>query len=311
MKHIFGPVNSRRLGLSLGIDLLPHKICSFDCIYCELGVTRKLSCLRQEYVPTSRICDEIDTFFASGQNSTPVDVVTITASGEPTLHVVLGDIISHLKQKTTKPVAVLTNSSLLHLDEVRRELGQADILVPSLDAALPATFRKINRPATQIDLEQMIEGLTAMHTEFDGKFHLEVLLAKDINHSTEDIAALKKAIAKIQPDSIQLNTVARPPAEPFAKPIPPAELNEIARRLEGPIDIITDYTDKKTASHRPALANEILAMLSRRPCTSVDICQALKIETLPATDLLQNMLKAGQVQKTNHNNEEYYKVIND
>jgi len=311
MKYIFGPVNSRRLGASLGIDLLPRKICSFDCIYCEIGTTTELTAQRREYVPTSDICREIEQFLATPGADDQVDIFTVTASGEPTLHSGLGEIIGHLKRQSPKPVAVLTNGSLVHLPEVRRELALADLLVPSLDAALETSFRKVNRPAKEIALDQMIEGLAALRREAKGRFHLEILLVRGINHSPADIAALNRAIGLIKPDLVQLNTVARPPAEPFAKALSRVELEEIARCLPGPVEIIAAPPHGRATPDRPAMAEEILAMLMRRPCTTADICLALNIEPAPAAALLRNLETAGRVRRTNHNNEEYYKVINE
>ncbi|MBU4394464.1 MAG: radical SAM protein, partial [Proteobacteria bacterium] len=155
MKYLFGPVYSRRLGHSLGIDLLPPKICSLNCVYCEVGPTTDLTCDRKEYVPTEEILKEIDQVLARGAAERHIDVFTLTAMGEPTLHTGLGEIIAYLKKKTDKPVAVLTNGTLFFDPKVRAELSAADIVIPSLDAARQESFDRVNQPAAAVNLEQV------------------------------------------------------------------------------------------------------------------------------------------------------------
>jgi wyosine [tRNA(Phe)-imidazoG37] synthetase (radical SAM superfamily) len=302
MKYLFGPVNSRRLGLSQGIDLLPPKICTFNCIFCEIGPTTNLTCELREYTPTSEIIAEIDLLLAGSHP--PIDVFTITASGEPALHTGLAQIIAHLKQKTAKPVAVLTNGSLLYRQEVRQALQKADIVIPSLDAALETSFRKINRPAECVNLTDIISGLVQFVEEFKGEVWLEILLIKGINDSPAEIAALSKAVAEIQPDKIQLNTVARPPLESYAAPLGEKELQEISRQLPGPVEIIVDFTGRKGKRCGNATAADILAMLQRRPCTESDICEALNLDQV--RPLLDSMLKKGDLTRTMHSGKTFY-----
>ena len=302
MKYLFGPVNSRRLGLSQGIDLLPAKICDFNCIYCEIGPTTNLTCERQEYTPTSEIIAEINLLLANSHP--PIDIFTITASGEPTLHTGLGRIIAHLKQKTAKPVAVLTNGSLLYRQEVRRELQEADIVIPSLDAALEQNFRKINRPAECVSLADIINGMKLFCKEFNGQVWLEILLLKGINDSPEEIAALRKAVADIQPNKIQLNTVARPPLESYAAPLGEKELKEISRQLPGSVEIIVDFAKRKRKNCGNATEADILAMLQRRPCTASDICEALNLARVQP--LLDHMITENLLARTMHSGKIFY-----
>lgn len=307
MKYLFGPVNSRRLGLSQGIDLLPDNICNFDCVYCEVGATRILTCERGEYSPSAEIITEIDRLLADPAAPLP-DVFTITASGEPTLHTGLGTIIRHLKASTAAPVAVLTNGSLLFRPEVRAELAAADIVVPSLDAALPRSHRRINRPAPCADLETIIGGLVSFRQEFHGEIWLEILLVKNLNDSEEDITALREAAARIRPDRIQLNSVARPPLESFALPMGPEEMEAIAARFPGRVEILVDLTRRKRNRHGQATIEEILEMLRRRPCTLDDICEALNLEPAPTRDVLAKLQKENQLNIVTHNHGEYYQV---
>jgi len=308
MKHVFGPVNSRRLGISQGIDLLPPKICNLDCIYCEVGPTTEFTCDRKEYVPTAEIIAELAALFADRDAVASVDVFTITASGEPTLHTGIGEIIRFIKNNTDKPVAVLTNGTLLHLEEVRNDLMAADIVIPSLDAALPQSYRKVNRPAKCASLDLLLTGLTLFRKQFRGQFWLEILLVKGINDSPDDIAALAKAINEINPDRIQLNTVARPPLEGFARPLSQEELGSVAKQFDQPVEIIVDFEKRKRDGFRPIIESEILHLLQRRPCTASDICEALNLDESRIVPFLDELVMAGRICRTIHDNKEYYQI---
>jgi len=308
MKYVFGPVNSRRLGISQGIDLVPPKICNFNCIYCEIGATTTQTCTRKEYVPLPELLAEIDTVLADRELLAHLDVFTITGSGEPTLHSGIGQVIRYLKEKTGKPVVVLTNGALLSLPEVRRDLLEADIVIPSLDAAREESYRRINRPAVCSPLTELIEGLIAFRREFSGKFWLEILLAKGINDSPEDIAALVAAVEKIRPDKVQLNTVARPPLESFAKPLTQAELEAVARQLPGVVEILVDFTTREREKFRNLSEDEIIEMLKRRPCTSNDVSEALNLDPDTTQILLQKMAASGHIIETTHHDKRYYQT---
>lgn len=309
MKYLFGPVNSRRLGLSLGIDLLPPKTCNFNCIYCEVGPTTHFTCERKEFSPTEEIIAEIDSFLAKNDPSRPIDIFTITASGEPTLHSGLGEIITHIKKKSNRPVAVITNSSLLYRDDVRSELHLADIVIPSLDSAREESFRKINRPARCSELKHIIDGLILFSREFSGQLWLEVLLAKNINDSAQDIDALKDVLSRIRPQKIQLNTVVRPPLEDFARPLEAKELETIARMLPGNVEIIADFGKRKRANARSAQKTEILEMLQRRPCTRTDICEALNLDSKSTAEILLQLEKSGEIVQMAHRKNSYYQIL--
>lgn len=329
MKHIFGPVNSRRLGRSLGIDLLPNKICNFDCIYCEVGATTQHTCERREYVPTEEILAEIDQYCADPAHLSQVDVVTVTASGEPTLHAGLGRILRFLKERTGKPVAVLTNGTNLNRPDVVEELCLADIVIPSLDAALPESFRRLNRPAPCVDLGEMIEGLVSFSHAFTGELWLEILVAKGINDSREDIAALLGVIARMRLTRVQLNTVARPPLEKFALPVSQEHLREIAALIGAVpgvprVEIIGHGISfaqgggtvaPEAASPRLAgvdVLEEIVQMLQRRPCTAADINRIFpqggpdKIE-----QLLEPLVQSGRIEKRLHRDRTFYQYCGD
>lgn len=326
MDHIFGPVNSRRLGRSLGIDLLKEKTCNFNCIYCEVGPTTHLTDKRREYVPTRRILDEIDEYCLAGQRLGNVDVITITASGEPTLHSGLAEIIGHLK-KYGKPIAVLTNGATLMHGEVRAALRAADLVIPSLDSALPESFQKINRPLPGLRLPDVIHGLLTFSREFTGQLWLEILLARDINDSDEDIAALAGVTRQMRLDRIQLNTVARPPLEEFANPVPASRLRAVAdffssipgsppvellvnpppARCAGEADQPADSAGPRDQAAAELLVGEIVDMLKRRPCTAADINRIFQLGGPDKVGrLLEPLVLSGRLETRLHDNEIYY-----
>jgi wyosine [tRNA(Phe)-imidazoG37] synthetase (radical SAM superfamily) len=209
-KYLFGPVPSRRLGMSLGIDLVPHKICSLNCIYCECGCTTNLTLKRKEYVPYNDVVKELDNYFSNNPNP---DYITFSGSGEPTLNSRIGDVLQFIKlKKPDIPVAVLTNGTLFYQKQPRRELLNADLVLPSLDAASELSFRKINRPFHNLNIQMYIQGLQDFRNEYKGKIWLEVLIIPGYNDSNADLKLLKQAFDKIQPEIIQLNTLDRPGA---------------------------------------------------------------------------------------------------
>ncbi len=211
MSSIFGPVPSRRLGRSLGIDVIPPKTCSFDCIYCESGPTTRLSVTRENFVDLSEILVELSAFLRLHPNAT--DVLTLSSAGEPTLYTGLGELIAAVKKTHPRfPLIVLTNGSLLWEPEVRRRLLKADRVVPSLDAVTTTVFRKINRPHPSLEPEQIIEGIRAFRMEYKGQLHVEIALVSGVNDSPGELSALAHVIESIRPDKIELNTVVRPPA---------------------------------------------------------------------------------------------------
>ncbi|HBI16377.1 MAG TPA: radical SAM protein [Desulfobulbaceae bacterium] len=330
MKHIFGPVNSRRLGRSLGIDLLPKKICNFDCIYCEVGATTLHTCERREYVPTEDILAEIEQYCADPARLGQVDVVTVTASGEPTLHAGLGRIIRFLKERTGKPVAVLTNGTNLTRPDVVEELCQADIVIPSLDSALQESFRRLNRPAPCVDLGETIEGLVSFSHAFAGELWLEILVAKNVNDSREDIAALLRVIARMRLTRVQLNTVARPPLEKFALPVSQERLQEIAALIaavpgvprvdiiahgisifaQGEGDVAAEAAPLR--QDRVDILEQIVQMLQRRPCTAADIDRIFLLGG-PARieQLLEPLVQSGRIVKRLHRDRMFYQYCGD
>ena len=274
-KYLFGPVPSRRLGISLGVDLVPHKVCSLDCVYCECGPTTKLTVHKKEYVLYDKVTAELDHFF---KNNPDPDYITFSGSGEPTLNVRLGDILEFIKlKKPNIPVAVLTNGTLLYQQRVRQNLLKADVVLPSLDAASKNAFLKINRPAKKLDLNEYIHGLELFRKEYPGKIWLEVLIIPGYNDDETNLRSLKQAFHKILPDKIQLNTLDRPGIVNDLRPASQSELQRIVDfwRPEN-VEIIAKPPKRKDIkSYRKDTETAILETISRRPCTLEDLVKIL------------------------------------
>lgn len=313
MNCIFGPVQSRRLGRSLGIDLFRTKLCNLNCIYCEVGRTLAPVGQRSAYSDTRALFAEIDQFCADSARLAEVDVVTVTAKGEPTLHSDLGRILRHLKQVSSKPVAVLTNGTTLDDPQVRADLMAADIITPSLDAARESSFRAIDRPMAELRLAAIIDGLTTFTHAYAGKLWLEILLAQGINDAPEDIEALITAIRPMRVDRLQLNTVIRPPAEAFALPVAQERLAAIADQLHQALNLPVDlpftpattpiFPEQPASAHAPAngtamesVLRDIVAMLQRRPCTAADIDRTFHLNGPAQVEhLLEPLIRSGRL----------------
>ncbi len=275
--HIFGPVLSRRLGVSLGVDLVTHKICSMDCIYCECGKTTQLTNERKEYVPFDRVTKELDHYF---DNHPDPDYITFSGSGEPTLNSHLGRIIDHIKEKRPGVnVAVLTNASLFSVLQVREQLLKADLVVPSLDAVTPGTFSNINRPCTTITVEDIISGMLDFKTVYKGKVWLEVFILPGINDAAGDLDKLKNVIKQIHPDRVQLNTLDRPGTLQHIRPATARELSRVIKSLDfQPIEIIAKVQETvRTSIKRDDIRQAILETIHRRPCTKTDLQKVLGV----------------------------------
>ncbi len=284
-QYIFGPVPSRRLGRSLGVDLVPFKTCSYDCIYCQLGRTTNKTIERREWFPMDSVLRQL-----KDKLSSQPDYITLSGSGEPTLYSRCGELIGRIKQITNIPVAVLTNGSLLWMPEVRESLKCADLVIPSLDAGSETLFRYINRPHPEISFEKMLDGLITFRKDYHGPYWLEVFLAAGLSTTDKEIENLKSAIALIQPDKVQINTVTRPPAEPFVEPVPGSQLERIASHLFPNAEVIADYRAISQRHECLSQQEDILMLLKRRPCTIEDISNGLGMHRNETVKCIQALL---------------------
>lgn len=301
--HLYGPVPSRRLGYSLGVDLLPFKTCTLNCIYCQLGPTRKKTIRRSSFFSEKQILEEIREFLKTGGK---VDFITFSGSGEPTLNKSIGRLIRKIKKMTSLPVAVLTNSTLLTRPEVRKDLLAADVVVPSLDGVTQKVFEKVNRPHPSLKAEKITEGLIKFRQQFKGQIWLEVMLVKGVNDSIAHLKKLKQVIEKIHPDKTHLNTVVRPPAEKSAQPLSLDELNKIKEFLGEKTEVVASFRKKEQEKAPQEIAQAILAIVHRRPVTLEDLENSLGLTREELSLTLQHLLDSHQVKQIKHAGRLYF-----
>ncbi len=304
MKYVFGPVPSRRLGLSLGVDLIPHKTCTFDCLYCEVGRTTNLTLNPSGFAPFGDVLKELKERL---RTCTP-DVITLAGSGEPTLYADLEHVIDGIKQIAEPNVALLTNGSLFWREEMVRRVLQADIILPTLSSAFERTFRRVHRPAAGLTLEKVIEGLKRLRALYRGQIFLETIFLAGVNDTDEEIAALKPVIEAVNPDKIQINTVVRPPADRRAKCLDTKRLKEIKDFLGPKAEIIAGSPVGKKKEGPESAAEEFLNMVRRRPLTAADMARLSNMPVDVAESVIKGLLIKGMIRKREYSGEIFYVV---
>jgi len=294
-KHLFGPVPSRRLGISLGVDLVPHKVCSLNCIYCEVGRTTNLTTKRKEYIPLDAVLRELKHYL----NQKPeLDYITFSGAGEPLLHNGIGKVITFIKENYPHyKLAILTNSTLLYDENVRNEILGIDLLLPSLDAVSDNVFKKLNRPNSKLDNNKIIDGLIKFRNNLSGKIWLEVFIVPGMNDTKTELDLLKSAITKIKPDSVQLNTLDRPGTESWLEPASKQKLEEIADFFEPLlVEIIAKFKSRnKVKSYHRNIEQQIIETIKRRPCTDKDLSEILGIHMNEINKYLSELIDEGLV----------------
>jgi wyosine [tRNA(Phe)-imidazoG37] synthetase (radical SAM superfamily) len=307
-RYVYGPVPSRRLGRSLGVDVVPFKTCTYDCIYCQLGRTTSKTIERKEYVPVEEILVELERRLPLGP---PPDYLSLAGSGEPTLNGRIGELIGRIKSLTRIPVAVLTNGSLLWMRDVQDALMEADLILPSLDAGDERLFRYVNRPHREIVFENMVCGIAEFTARFPKSVWLEVFLLAGITGvlpEAEKIAALTR---RIRPERVQLNTISRPPSEPFTRPVSRGQLTTLASLFGRGAEVISEGEGSRP---RPSTVNiepdeEIVALLRRRPCTLRDVAAGLGIPVAQAAKRLEVLAAASRVRAVFQNTQRFYLAV--
>jgi wyosine [tRNA(Phe)-imidazoG37] synthetase (radical SAM superfamily) len=308
-KYLFGPVPSRRLGMSLGVDLVPHKVCSLNCVYCECGRTTDLTTGRKEYLSYNEVVQEIAHYLKYNPNP---DYITFSGSGEPSLNSRIGDVLRFIKSNSNVPVAVLTNGTLFYDKAVREELLEANVVLPSLDAAEEVAFRKINRPWHKLNIPEYIKGLVDFRKEFGGQIWLEVLIIPGLNDTPENLQALKEAFLKILPDEIQLNTLDRPGAVENIRAATRKELQEVVDFWNLPqVKIIAAAPDrKKIISYRNDTESAILETIKRRPCTLEDLHKILGLHLNEVNKYLDVLEEEKKIVSVREKRGLFYKLEN-
>ena len=308
-KYLFGPVPSRRLGISLGVDLVPHKTCSLNCVYCECGKTTNLTIKRKEYVPIKIVLSELNHFLDSNPK---LDYVTLSGSGEPTLHSGIGKIIKHLnKNFPSYKIALLTNGTLLYQPNIRQEIKIIDLILPSLDAGSDKIFRKINQPFPKLSIKKIIEGLVKFRSEFSGRIWLEIFIVPGLNDTKEELKLLREAIFRIKPDQVQLNTLDRPGTKNWVKPATKKELEKIASQLNWNTKIIANFQNREhIVSYKTDIESSIIQTIKRRPCTTDDLSAALGLHPNELNKYIVTLLGQKKIQPVEMKRGMFFKLVN-
>lgn len=301
-RHIFGPVPSRRLGRSLGVDLVPHKVCTLDCVYCECGRTTHRTLVRDEWVPLAAVQAELADWLEAGGTA---DYLTFSGAGEPTLHSGLGRLARWIVTRTPIPLALLTNGTLFGDPAVRAEVQPCAVILPSLDAADEATWRRVNRPYPGLTAADLVDGLVALRAEYAGPIWLEVLLVEGLNDSDASLAALAAAIARIRPDRVQVNTAVRPGTEASVGRASQETLERALARfgVVAPTEAVATFAARCGASPPPAAVPAedaaaqaaVLAVVRRRPETVADLAAALQLPAAACSAAVAALAAAGRV----------------
>lgn len=310
--HIFGPVPSRRLGISAGIDLIPYKTCSLNCVYCECGATTNITLKRKEYISAKKVIKEINDFLKSKPD---LDYLTFSGSGEPTLNSKIGEISNFINKKYPEyNTCLLTNGTLFHRDKhLYQEIQTLDLIIPSLDAVSENIFQKINRGESSLKNKNIISGLIQLRKEFEKQIWLEIFILPGVNDTEAEIKKFKKTIQKIKPDKIQLNSLDRPGTEANLKKASHKKLQEIANYFSNKnTEIISGFEENKKniSDFRKKLKNNILETLKRRPCTPEDLAHMLGENISEINKLINYLLKNNKIQKRKGKRGNFYSVEN-
>jgi wyosine [tRNA(Phe)-imidazoG37] synthetase (radical SAM superfamily) len=294
MRYVFGPVPSRRLGRSLGIDPIPLKTCNWNCVYCQLGRTTPLTNERREYSPRDEIVQQVEAALETHRRE-EIDWVTFIGSGEPTLHIGLGWLIQQVKILTRIPVAVITNGSLLDRPAVREELRAADAVLPTLDAGTETLYRRINRPHPDLTLASLIEGLTAFRQVYTGRLWTEVMLVKELNDSEEALEDLTSVLRAVAPDAIHLSLPIRPPAEPWVQPADEESLMRATSILGETASLIHPVEEDFDLSGYETLLDAVISIITRHPMREEELLRSLnRWAPCRAAEVLRELAVSGR-----------------
>lgn len=306
-QYLFGPVPSRRLGRSLGVDLTPHKTCSQDCVFCQLGPTTNKTLVREEYAPTNAVLAELDDWLKTDGRA---DHITLSGSGEPTLHSRFGEVLAFIRANSAIPAVLLTNGTLLDLPEVREAAALADIVKVSLSAWDQPSYGWVNRPYPVLDFKRFIAGQKLFRDEFKGRMWLEVFLVAGMNSIPSDVANIAALADLLGPDRVHLNTACRPPAEDFVEPLPLERMESLCNLFQPRAECISEY-EANGGFEKHADQEAIISMLKRRPCTAGDIAGAFAMHISEASKYLGRLLEEGRVRAERTRKSIYYCAVSE
>jgi wyosine [tRNA(Phe)-imidazoG37] synthetase (radical SAM superfamily) len=310
MKLVYGPVPSRRFGISLGVDVVPFKVCTLDCAYCQLGHTTRATVTRSRFVPVAEVLEQVRTAIARGPRP---DIITFAGSGEPTLYSALGELACALRLEFAIPLLLITNGTLLERPDVAVDAALFDLVAPSLDAGDEETFLRLNRPAPGITFSGLMRGLTSFAAAHPDKLRLEIFFAAGINDHPAAVASLVAAVADIGPRQVELNTAVRPTADPSVRGVTLEFLQEVARQFPCPaVPIASPPRHSSHESNRSPeqLKEAIFATLQRRPCTLADLSTSLAEPEGAVREALAELVRLKVAGGRDRGDATYYVALN-
>jgi wyosine [tRNA(Phe)-imidazoG37] synthetase (radical SAM superfamily) len=309
MNFVFGPVPSRRLGKSLGIDPVPLKTCNWNCVYCQLGRSIPLSNERKEFFPVNEILSQVRKTLQQHKNG-EIDWITFVGSGETTLNINLGYLIHAVKQMTKIPVAVITNGSLLYLLAVRQDLMAADAVLPSLDTGNPGLYKKINRPHPEVTFSRYVDGLKTFRSEYQGKLWVEVMLVKDLNDGERELHEIAELLAVIHPDEIHILQPTRPPVEPWVQPADKERLLLAQKILGSTARVIAPVTGTFDLGIHENLTDAIVDIITRHPMKEIELIETLQhYPQVDVKETLRLLAESGKAQVVERYGERYWSAL--
>jgi wyosine [tRNA(Phe)-imidazoG37] synthetase (radical SAM superfamily) len=296
MKYVFGPVPSRRLGQSLGIDTIPLKTCNWNCVYCQLGRTQPVTHTRKDYLPPADILAEVGQALAAHKPG-DIDWVTFVGSGEPTLHTSIGWLIAQVKSLTEIPVAVITNGSLMYQPEMRRDLAVADAVLPTLDAGTPELYRRINRPHPEATFDRLVTGLVDFRHQYSERLWVEVMLIRGLNDTEQALRDIASILRRVEPDEIHISLPTRPPAETWVQPADDEGLLRALAILGEVAHVLHPTAGSFDVGGAENLADAVLGIITRHPMRQEELERTLE-QTAPGQglDVLAELQKNGRAQ---------------
>ncbi|MBI9030567.1 radical SAM protein [bacterium] len=315
-KHLFGPVISRRLGISLGVDVVPYKYCSMNCVYCEVGQTTHLINEPEELVDLPDVIKELNEYI---EKNPKLDYITFSGAGEPLLYSKIGDLINYIKAKYPQyKLALITNSSHIHRADIREELLKLDMIMPSLDAVDQDIFEAINRPHEDISIKDIIKNLIEFNQHFPGEMWLEIFFVPGINDSQDELTRMREVIKEITPERVQLNSLDRPGTEPWVVQEDKEKLEEIKSFFQADLsdNILVEIikkVDKKLYDENPGsleVEEKIISTIRRRPCTAQDMSQMLNVHINAINKVLHKLIEEKKIEGAHQERGIFYKLIN-
>jgi wyosine [tRNA(Phe)-imidazoG37] synthetase (radical SAM superfamily) len=291
----------------LGVDLTPYKTCCYDCVFCQLGPTTRKTVERREYVETTVVLAELAHWHRSGGQA---DVITLSGSGEPTLHSRFGEVLAFIREQIGIPAVLLTNGGLLFIPEVRDAAACADIVKVSLSAWHQPSFEWVNRPHDSLMFDQLVDGQKSFRSQFAGRLWMEVFLVKGMNSFPAVVKQIAAQAKEIAPDRIQLNTAVRPPSEDFVEPVSKEQMSALTHIFHPTAEIIAEF-NLADSNHEQIQVNEekIFAMLQRRPCTAKQIADGYDMHLNEVLKYLAMLIRTGQIRTESANNTVYYVAV--